>query len=267
MLMENKQLKNEVKSYWDKQACGTDEIDAQKFTKEYFDAIEEKRYSREPEILEFADFPSGKGKKMLEVGLGAGTDFINWVRNGADAHGIDLTPESIAHVKHRLSLEGLEAKFEVGDSENLPYDDNTFEFVYSWGVIHHTPDTRKAFREIYRVLQPGGKAKIMVYNRKSMLAYFFWVKHALFKGKFSMSVDEALFENMESAGTKGYTIEEAKAIVKDLPMKDLKVKTYFTFYDRLERFNPMLRLASKVISLFVNKKKRGWFLTVEYTKV
>ncbi|PKL78991.1 MAG: hypothetical protein CVV25_09420 [Ignavibacteriae bacterium HGW-Ignavibacteriae-4] len=264
--MKNNQLKDEVKSYWDNQACGTDQIDEEKFSKEYFDAIEQKRYAREPEILEFADFQSGKGKKMLEVGLGAGTDFINWVRNGADAHGIDLTPESIAHVKHRLSLEGLDAKFEVGDSENLPYEDNSFEFVYSWGVIHHTPDTPKAFREIYRVLQPGGKAKIMVYNRKSMLAYFFWVKHALLKGKFSMTVDEALFDNMESAGTKGYTIEEAKDIVKDLPMKGLEVKTYFTFYDRLDRFNPVFRLASKFISLFINKKKRGWFLTVEYTK-
>lgn len=267
MLMKNNTLKDEVKTYWNNQACGTDDIDKEKFTQEYFDAIEKKRYEREPEIKEFADFPAAKGKKMLEVGLGAGTDFINWVRNGANAYGIDLTNESIAHVKHRLELEGLDANFEVGDSENLPFDDNTFEFVYSWGVIHHTPDTPKAFREIYRVLQSGGKAKIMIYNRKSMLAYFFWIKHALLKGKLNLSVDQALFDNMESAGTKGYTIEETREILKDLPMKDLKIKTYFTYYDKLERFNPLFRFASKFISLFINKSKRGWFLTVEYTKV
>lgn len=264
--MESSSLKNEVKSYWNNQACGTFDVDKSKFTKEYFDEIEEKRYKREPEILEFANFPSAKGKKMLEVGLGAGTDFINWVRNGANAYGIDLTDESISHVKHRLELEGLEANFAVGDSENLPFEDNTFEFVYSWGVIHHTPDTPKAFREIYRVLKPGGNTKIMIYNRKSMLAYFFWIKHAFLKGKWGMSINQALFDNMESAGTKGYTIDETKEILKDLPMKDLKIGTYYTYYDRLERFNPIFRAVAKFISLFIDKSKRGWFLTVEYTK-
>jgi ubiquinone/menaquinone biosynthesis C-methylase UbiE len=265
--MKNNTLKNEVRSYWDNQACGTDNIDKSKFTKEYFDAIEEKRYSREPEILEFADFPSARGKTMLEVGLGAGTDFINWVRNGANAYGIDLTDESIAHVRHRLQLEGLDAKFEVGDSEKLPFKDNTFEFVYSWGVIHHTPDTPQAMREIYRVLQPGGKAKFMIYNRISMQAYFFWIKHAFLKGHWGKSINDVLSEYMESAGTKGYTINEVKDLLKPLPMKDLEVKTYYSYYDRLEKFNPVFRGIAKLVSLFVDKSKRGWFLTVEYTKV
>lgn len=262
-----KQIKEEVKQFWDDGTCGTSEIDKEKFTKEYFDEIETNRYSKEPEILEFADFTSGKGKKMLEVGVGAGTDFINWVRNGAKAHGIDLTPQAIEHVRHRLNLEDLEAEeFKVADCENLPYSDNTFEFVYSWGVIHHTPDTPKAFREIVRVLKPNGEAKIMVYNRKSVLAYLFWIKHALLKGKFSKSIDDVLYEHMESIGTKGYTPDEIKEILKGQPVKDLKIKTYFTYYDRAERFALPHKIVSKVLTAFLGKEKSGWFLTINFKK-
>ena len=265
--MKNEQLKKEVHNFWNKQSCGTQFTDKVKYSKEFFEEIELDRYTKEPEILSFAQFNTGKGKKVLEVGVGAATDFLQWAKNGAELYGIDLTPEAIAHAQHRLELYGCSAKdIKVADAENLPFSDNFFDIVYSWGVIHHSPDTPKALKEIIRVLKPAGKAKLMVYNRKSVLAYVFWVKHAGLKFKWNQSVADVLWNKMESYGTKGYTIEEIKALLKNENIKNLEVKTVITYYDKLKRFNKLMQYFSKVLLLFMDKKNAGWFLTIEFSK-
>ena len=76
---------------------------------------------------------------------------------GANTHGIDLTARAIEITKKRLSFYDLSSNLKVGDAENLEFSDNSFDFIYSWGVIHHSPDTQKAVDEIYRVLKPGGR--------------------------------------------------------------------------------------------------------------
>ena len=144
-----KELKTRVKEYWNTEACGTDVAEAPKFSRQYFDQIEDNRYRVEPEIFAFAQFTRFRDQKVLEVGIGAGTDFMQWVRAGAKAYGVDLTEEAVEHAKKRLDAYGLSAEeVRVADAENLPYPDNTFDLVYSWGVIHHTPDTIKALEEI-----------------------------------------------------------------------------------------------------------------------
>ena len=168
-MKRNEELKMEVHSFWNAQSCGTQFTDKEKYTKDFFDEIEKDRYAKEPEILKFAEFKSGKGKKVLEVGVGAATDFMNWAKCGAELYGIDLTIEAVDHAKQRLELYGLQAEcIKVADAENLPFESDFFDIVYSWGVIHHSPDTPKALKEIIRVLKPSGKAKLMVYNRKSV---------------------------------------------------------------------------------------------------
>lgn len=265
--MKNEQLKEEVHNFWNKQSCGTQFTNKEKYSKEFFEEIELDRYTKEPEILSFAQFNTGKGKKVLEVGVGAATDFLQWAKNGAELYGIDLTPEAVAHAQHRLELYGCSAKdIKVADAENLPFDDIFFDIVYSWGVIHHSPDTPKALKEIIRVLKPAGKAKLMVYNRKSVLAYVFWVKHAGLKFKWNQSVADVLWNKMESYGTKGYTIEEIKALLKNENIKNLEVKTVITYYDKLKRFNKLMQYFSKVLLFFMDKKNAGWFLTIEFTK-
>ena len=170
MTADKDNLKNDVREFWDEKPCGTHTSDKERYTKEYFEEIENKRYSMQPEIFSFAQFSRFKDKKLLEVGVGAGSDFLQWVRAGTKAYGIVLTDEAVQHVKHRLSLYGLEAEQIItADSENLPFEDDTFDIVYSWGVIHHTPDTEKAMKEIIRVCKSGGKCKVMIYHRKSLL--------------------------------------------------------------------------------------------------
>lgn len=264
---ENTDLKDQVRDFWDNETCGTFLTDKEKFTKEYFEEIEQIRYDMQPEIHEFAEFHKSKNKKILEIGVGAGTDFLQWVRSGAIAYGLDLTEQAIEHVKHRLSLYNLKAEqFKTGDAENLPFEDNFFELVYSWGVIHHTPDTPKAFHEIVRVLQPGGKAKIMIYHRKSILAYLFWIKHALLKGKLNKTVADVLWEHMESIGTKAYTIREVREILKDERIEGLKVYSVLTYYDKLLRFGKPMQLAASVLAKLFGGDKVGWFLLVEFKK-
>jgi ubiquinone/menaquinone biosynthesis C-methylase UbiE len=265
--MKNEALKEEVHNFWNKQSCGTQFSDKEKYSKEFFEEIELDRYTKEPEILSFADFKSGKDKKVLEVGVGAATDFLQWAKNGAELYGIDLTPEAVSHAEHRLQLYNLAAKeIRVSDAENLPFQNNFFDIVYSWGVIHHSPDTPKALSEIIRVLKPGGKAKLMVYNRKSVLAYVFWIKHAGLKLKWNQSVADVLWNKMESFGTKGYTINEAQELLKGKNVKDVEIKTVITYYDKLKRFNKFMQLFSSILLMLMNKKRAGWFLTIEFTK-
>lgn len=262
----NTEIKNRVKGFWNEKTCGTWEIDKKKFTREYFESIEEDRYSKQPEIFSFAQFTRFSGKKVLEVGVGAGTDFIQWVRSGALAYGIDLTEESIEHLKHRLKLEGKTAKdIKVADSEALPYSDNQFDLVYSWGVIHHTPDTNAAMQEIIRVCRAGGKCKVMVYHKRSLLAWFFWFRHTILKGKIR-SVSWALYNHMESYATKAFTKNEILKMLEKEPVKGVEIKPVLSYYDKLERFNPFMQLIAKVLAYLLGGDRVGWFLTIEFEK-
>ncbi len=264
---DTNKLKDEVKNYWNEQACGTQFTNKEKFTKEYFEEIEQKRYAKEPEIFSFAQFTRYHGKKLLEVGMGAGTDFLQWVRAGTEAYGLDLTPEAADHIRHRLSVYGLEAKdIKVGDSERLPYSDNQFDIVYSWGVIHHTPDTEQALHEIIRVCKPGGTVKVMVYHRRSLLAWFFWIKHALLRLKPFKSVTKVLWDHMESIGTKAFTKKEIRQMLKDQPVVNVKLSPVLSYYDRLKRFNKLFQLVAKFAAWILGKDKVGWFLTIELNK-
>jgi Methylase involved in ubiquinone/menaquinone biosynthesis len=208
-------LKEKVKSYWNVAACGTEFINKQKYSREYFESVQNFRYSIEPEIFSFAQFTRFHGKKVLEVGVGAGTDFLQWAKSGAECYGIDLTEESISHVTKVLEYHNLKAAdIRVGDAENIPYQDNFFDLTYSWGVIHHSPDTVKALQELIRVTKPGGKIKCMVYNRHSLFALYMYMRYALLKGKPFQSFAKVLYNHQESPGTKAYTFSEIKKFLR-----------------------------------------------------
>jgi ubiquinone/menaquinone biosynthesis C-methylase UbiE len=144
---------------------------------EFFRQVERERYELEPYIPTFAQFEVARGKRVLEIGVGAGTDFVRWVRAGAEATGIDLTDQAISLVRERLALEELSAKLYVGDAENLPFETDSFDIVYSYGVIHHTPNTAKAVQEIWRVLKANGLARVMIYHLHSWVALLLWAVH------------------------------------------------------------------------------------------
>jgi ubiquinone/menaquinone biosynthesis C-methylase UbiE len=136
-------------------------------TREFFERVEAHRYGKEWHIPDAADFAGTRGLRVLEIGCGMGTDGAQFAKAGADYTGIDLTDAAIELTRKRFELWGFEGEFRVADAENLDFGDESFDLVYSHGVLHHTPNTAAAVREIHRILKPGGRAIVMLYHRGS----------------------------------------------------------------------------------------------------
>ncbi len=133
----------------------------------YFSDLEKQRYESHYHIKPWIEelIP---GKTILEVGCGIGLDSALIARRGLDLCALDLTFVGTDTVKKRFSKENLLGRFLVGDGCCLPFSESAFHYVYSFGVLHHAADTERSVDEIYRVLQPGGQARIMLYNRHSL---------------------------------------------------------------------------------------------------
>jgi ubiquinone/menaquinone biosynthesis C-methylase UbiE len=260
-------LKRAVHDYWNAAVCNTDAATAPKYSRAYFEQIEQARYAIQPEIFSFAQFTRAHGMKVLEVGVGAGTDFLQWVRGGARAYGIDLTEEAVEHTRRRLELYGVSgAEVRVADAEALPYEDGTFDLVYSWGVIHHTPDMQRALSEIVRVCRPGGRIKVMIYNRHSLLAYRTWVRFALLQGHPGRSIASVLARHVESDGTKAYTAREARKMLGRLPVDHVRVRPMLSSYDVLGDLGGWWEAAATAVANLLGGNRVGWFLGLEATK-
>jgi len=262
------QLKAEVKAFWNRQSCDTEQAGSQKFSREYFEEIEQFRYTTQPFIHSFAQFTRYHGKRVLEVGFGAGTDFIQWLRAGAIATGIDLTEEGLANLTHRIKVYGLPEpeRLQVGDAEQLTFQSNSFDLGYSWGVLHHTPDTEKAIGELVRVVRPGGEIKIMLYNRYSLCAFHCWAKYALLKGRPWKSLRWALWNHQESIGTKAYTRTEVHRMLSALNLTDIRMEAFMMNTDGMIHkappiFHPLARSAVALMQSWF-----GWYLAISARK-
>ena len=165
---DDDKLKQQVREYWNAHPCGTQFTHLVPGSKEFYKEVERYRYETQPFMRTVMEFDGFKGKRLLEIGCGLGTDLLQFARGGAEVTGIDLTPASIELVKKRFAQARVRVKAQVADAERLPFSDNSFDVVYSFGVLHHTPNTQKAIEEVYRVLKPGGRIVIMLYHRRSM---------------------------------------------------------------------------------------------------
>lgn len=257
-----------VYEYWNRNPCGTNLPERQeKFSRAYFEGIEELRYTREPEVMSFAQFPRFHGQKVLEVGVGVGTDFLQWVRAGAEAYGVDLTPEAIDHVRRRLEIYGLQPKeIRLADCEHLPYPDGSFDLVYSWGVIHHTPNTERALSEIVRVCRPGGICKLMVYNRHSLAAFYVWVRNALLRGQPWQSFGWCISRYVESLGTRALTRRELENLLGRWAIEDLEIHRPLTYWDTYRGRMKWIEQVAYLLSSIFGADSLGWFMTVQFRK-
>lgn len=227
------ELNDEVRAFWEKEACGTSSVivgDIPAFTREWFERIEEHRYTAEPFIHSVAQFTRHSGEKILEVGVGAGTDHLQWARAGCDCYGVDLTDVALETTKARLAAYGFESKLQRVDAEELPFPDETFDVVYSWGVIHHSENPERIIAEIRRVLNPGGEFIGMMYGRRSPLAFKEWVKNALLKRRPWRSFSDVLWNHVESVGTKAYTVSELRHLFSSF--ETVTFRQMITPYDK-----------------------------------
>jgi len=163
----NQNLKERVRAFWQANPCGVKFADAEPSSKRFYELVEAHRYAKEWHIPAAADFAGARGLKVLEIGCGLGTDGAEFAKAGADYTGVDLTEAAIELARKRFALFNLPGKFQTADAESLDFADDSFDLVYSHGVLHHTPDTAQAVREIHRVLRPGGRAIVMLYHRDS----------------------------------------------------------------------------------------------------
>lgn len=115
------------------------------------------------------DYPAYRGREVLEIGCGMGCMAMNWSRQGARVTAVDLNPVAVEQTRRRFEIFGLAGDIREADGGRLPFADAAFDYVYSWGVLHHSPDLKASLDEVWRVLKPGGAAGVMLYNRESLL--------------------------------------------------------------------------------------------------
>lgn len=160
-------IKDKVAEFWDSAPCGSFVSHVQPGEREFFAEVEGYREANQPFVRQLVDFRRFAGLRMLEVGCGLGTDLLYGASLGAKTVGMDLSLRSAGLARRHFQLNRMPGDFLRADAERLPYKDGSFDVVYSFGVLHHTPDTQRAINECRRVLKPGGTFVLMLYNRSS----------------------------------------------------------------------------------------------------
>ncbi len=235
-----------------------------------FDEVERYRYKEYapwmPRLMEFDKF---RGARLLEVGCGMGTDLLQFARGGARCTGVDLTPRSVEITRHRFRLYGAYGNFMLSDGEHLPFRSERFDVVYSNGVLHHTPDTAGAIREVHRVLRPGGVAKIMLYHRNSLN---YWVEIVLRRGVLGLEFLRGRSAEDIMSRVIEFSDHEARPLVKVYSRR--QVRELFGMFkdvrvDVEQLMRDELRFLSPLVSgvMFDRLRKRvGWNVIVTAIK-
>jgi SAM-dependent methyltransferase len=265
------QHKIRTREQWGQDPCGAEyDREHELGTRDFFDTIERHRYTEYapwmPRVMEFEKF---RGARLLEVGCGMGTDLLQFARNGARCVGIDLTPRSVEIMRHRFNLYGAEGDFMISDGERLPFRTESFDVVYSNGVLHHTPDTAGAIREVHRVLRPGGVAKVMLYHRNSLN---YWLEIVLRRGVLGLeflrgrSAEEIMSRVIEFSDhdarplVKVYSRKQARELFSQF--KNVTIEVEQLTRDELRFLSPLIS-ESRLDRL---RKRIGWNVIVTAIK-
>jgi SAM-dependent methyltransferase len=265
--------KQAIHNFWNEASCGEDLYLRGEDRRQQFLNQAQVRYDLEPYILPFAGFDQVNGKDVLEIGVGLGADHQRLAQGGARLSGCDLTPRAIERTQQRLTLFGLSSELRVADAEALPYADASFDVVYSWGVIHHSPNTPQAAQEVWRVLRPGGQARVMIYHTHSLVGYMLWLRYALAVGRPFRSLASVYAEHLESPGTKAYTVAEARQLFKGFANVDIcTVLTHGDLLNSAAGQRHKGRLLTMARKLFPRRlvqwllPKHGLFMLITATK-
>lgn len=253
--------KAQVRQFWDRSPCGLIDVrNLPEGSRPFFEALEKLRYEGDDFMPRLVQFQSYAGRKVLEVGCGLGTDLIRFARSGAKVYGVDLSARSLRLASQRLEQERFGGFLMQADAEELPFKNDVFERIYSWGVLHHTPDTQKAVDELLRVCQPGGELLVMLYHVRSLVAWQVWIRYGLFRGKPWLGPRHLVARHMESPGTQAFTIREVRRLFSRTSR--LQVRPMVTRYDaRIGRRRFLPRWMRRFIPSGL-----GWFLVVRATK-
>jgi SAM-dependent methyltransferase len=159
----------DVREYWNRHIHDLEISKATPGSAAFFADLDQYHFEKLHHLLRLVRFEDYRGKRVLDVGCGAGTDLVRFARAGAHVSGVDLSAAAVALARQNVAHQGLEADLREADGEHLPYEDDTFDLVFAHGVVQYTPGDTALVQECRRVLRPGGEAIIQVYNRVSWL--------------------------------------------------------------------------------------------------
>ncbi|MFC1900286.1 class I SAM-dependent methyltransferase [Chloroflexota bacterium] len=256
--MSNEIDRTDIKDFWE-QGPPMGFI-GEKFT---YDEKREFRYSLQDYMHDIFEFEKFAGKKVLEIGCGGGIDSAEFARNGALVTSTDFTEIGVRTTGDLLKEAGLTVNVIQADATNLQFEDNSFDCVYSFGVLHHIPEIEKALSEIRRVLKPGGQVMVMVYNKDSLLyGYSIVYLHGIHGGQLEkLTMDELLARYSErkedNPYTKVYTKEEARELFSRY-FEDCTVQVRYNVIDL-----PQQRKVKCEIS---DEYELGWHVIVKGVK-
>lgn len=244
-----------VKNFWEGHVNNEYYTKHERGSAEYFREIERRRYRYHyhlPELFEHIGQHGVKGKSLLEIGCGIGIDTRQLARLGLDrVVAVDLTEAAVEIARKRFAEEGVEnTRFMVGNAENLELEEDSFDYVYSFGVIHHTPRIASAIAEIRRVLKPGGKAFIMIYHSRSLVDLL----HRMFR------IPYESFDGGDAPVTDRFSRQEARALFADYTDVQVHTDYPFTYGMRaISRFTPIA--VQRALG-----RRIGWHLMIEARK-
>jgi ubiquinone/menaquinone biosynthesis C-methylase UbiE len=203
---------------WSADPCGSDRVDGAPGSAAYAEALLAMRAEYAPWMAESLDYSGAYGLDVLDVGCGQGIDLVNYARAGARATGLDLTPRHVELARAHLTALGHDGTVAHGDAEAMPFADASFDRVSTNGVLHHTPSMDRALAEIARVLRPGGRATVIVYNRHSL---HYWVEQVLHEGVMRRKLlQERSMEAVLSSGVEHSSID-ARPLVRVYSRREL----------------------------------------------
>ncbi|HVO58778.1 MAG TPA: class I SAM-dependent methyltransferase [Dongiaceae bacterium] len=210
---------DEVRQYWDRRPCNIRHSPQPVGTRAYFDEVEARKYFVEPHIPLFAEFERWSGKKVLEIGCGIGTDTVNFARHGAEVTAVDLSANSLAVARRRVEVYGLQDRVRLfnGSAEELTsfLPRQTYDLIYSFGVIHHTPHPERVLGQARQYAAAGSTLKVMVYHRFSWKVL--WIVLGYGKGQFWRTAELVARNSEAQTGcpvTYTYSRREARRLVE-----------------------------------------------------
>ncbi len=253
-------LFDDVKEYWNRQPCNINHSKAPVGTREYFDEVERRKYFVESHIPSFAEFEKWKGLEVLEIGCGIGTDSINFARAGAKLTVLDLAENNISITKKRFDVFGLKADFVQGNAEELSYyfPNKRFDLVYSFGVIHHTPNPSLVMNEIAKILKPEGELRVMLYSKYSTKNFMICLGRAQPEAQ----------ANCPVAFT--YSKKEVIKLFREFKIYDYKKIHIFPYkIDEYKKLNYVKKFPWNVFPIFVKSSLErilGWHTLIKAKK-
>lgn len=247
------ELTSKIKDFWERNVnaerlYGRAVSKAKRGEEQYFADLEAQRYRSHYHLLPWIHGMQ-PGKRVLEIGSGIGLDSFTIASHGLDLYALDLTQVGMKTLKDRFERSQIPGQFSVGNACALPFENNSFDYVYSFGVLHHVADTKASIQEVLRVLKPGGEARIMLYHRRSLNEFIHRLTGIPFEKK-----DEIC------PVVRRFTKTEVHILFAEFSRVSVDVEYVFgEGYGSIYRFMPswLYRLLSKTL---------GWHLMIRATK-